>query len=171
MVIKAIIEKRVFTQIVTEKNIQEQEIEWLTDEYDDTIDINQIIQDNMNNQIKEVIETEVVELEYETEYKNNGSLPKGMIQVLQQGQDGKQELIIKKQYEGDELVLDEQIGRRIVTPSIDRIVEVGTSSYYNKYTIKTNICQVKKRKNRKIYRKSLSAFCREADDHVQNAVP
>lgn len=59
-----------------------------------------------------------------------------MVQVLQQGQDGKQELIIKKQYEGEKLISDEQIGRKIVTPSINRIVEVGTSSYYDKYTIK-----------------------------------
>ena len=133
---KIIIEKKIAKEVVTEQSINSQEIQWLTDEYIGVVDINEIIQSNINNQIKEVIETQVVELEYETEYIDNSSLPKGMVQVLQQGQDGKQELIIRKQYEGEILISDEQIGRKIVTPPIDRVVEVGTSSYYDRYTIK-----------------------------------
>ena len=136
IVFKTIIDKKLKTEIVTELSINSQEIQWLTDEYNGIVDINEIIQGNINSQVKEVIETQVVELEYETEYIDNSSLPKGMVQVLQQGQDGKQELIIRKQYEGELLISDEQIGRKIVTPSIDRIVEVGTSSYYDKHTIK-----------------------------------
>lgn len=126
------VSKDVVTQITTEPK----EIEWLNEEYEGNININDIIKENLNNEIKEVIETKVVELEYETQYQNNSSLPKGKVQVLQQGQDGKQELIIKKQYLGDELISDEQIGRRIVTSSVDRIVEVGTSSHYDNHKIK-----------------------------------
>ena len=131
-IIKYKVSKDVVTQITTEP----EEIEWLNEEYEGIININDIIKENVNNEIKEVIETQVVELEYETQYQNNSSLPKGKVQVLQQGQDGKQELIIKKQYVGDELISDEQIGRRIVTASVDRIVEVGTSSHYDSHKIK-----------------------------------
>lgn len=136
IVFKNLIDKKLSQEIITEQKIEPEEIEWLTEEYEGIVDINKIIQNNIDNQIKEIIETQVVELEYETEYKDNNSLPKGMIQVLQQGQDGKQELIIRKRYEGEELVSDEQVGRKIVTPSIDRIVEVGTAKYYNKHKIK-----------------------------------
>lgn len=131
-IIKYKVSKDVVTQITTEPK----EIEWLNEEYEGIININDIIKENVNSEIKEVIETQVVELEYETQYRNNSILPKGKIQVLQQGQDGKQELIIKKQYIGDELISDEQIGRRIVTASVDRIVEVGTSSHYDSHKIK-----------------------------------
>lgn len=131
-----IIKYRVSKDVVTQITTEPEEIEWLNEEYEGIININDIIKENVNNEIKEVIETQVVELEYETQYQNNSSLPKGKVQVLQQGQDGKQELIIKKQYVGDELISDEQIGRRIVTASVDRIVEVGTSSYYDSHKIK-----------------------------------
>ena len=93
-----IIKYRVSKDVVTQITTEPKEIEWLNEEYEGIININDIIKENVNNQIKEVIETQVVELEYETQYQNNPSLPKGKVQVLQQGQDGKQELIIKKQY-------------------------------------------------------------------------
>ena len=127
---------RISKEVVTQEAMNTEEIEWMDDEYEGMIDIQDIIQNNISNQVKEVIETEVVELEYETQFRNNSSLPKGKVQVLQQGQDGKQELIIKKQYKGEELILDEQIGRKVVTAAIDRIVEVGTSSYYDSHKIK-----------------------------------
>lgn len=131
-----IIKHKVSKEIITQDFTDSEEIVWLDEEYENVIDINEIIQKNVDNEVKEIIETQVVELEYETHYQNNSSLPKGKVQVLQQGQDGKQELIIKKQYVGEELIFDEQIGRRIVTATIDRIVEVGTSSYYDTYKIK-----------------------------------
>lgn len=131
-----IIKYKVSKEVVTKKNVKAQEIEWFQEEYTGVIDINDIIQNNVENEIKEIVETKVVELEYETEYQNNPNLPKGKVQVLQQGQDGKQELIIKKQYKGEELISDEQIGRRIVTATVERIVEVGTSSHYDSYKIK-----------------------------------
>lgn len=132
--VKMKIAKEVVTLTTTPKS--KQEIEWFDNEPENYIDLNNIIEKNLENEVKEIIETEVVELEYETEYRNNNELPKGMVQVLQQGQDGKQELIIKKQYKGEKLILDEQIGRKIISASIDRIVEVGTSGYYNSHKIK-----------------------------------
>lgn len=129
-----IIKNKISKDVVTVSAPITEEIEWFEEE--SSVDISNIIEKNIGNEIKEIIETQVVELEYETQYKNNSSLPKGLVQVLQQGQDGKQELIIKKQYSGNELVSDKQIGRKITKAPIDRIVEVGTSSYYNSYKIK-----------------------------------
>lgn len=131
-----IVKYKVAKEVVTGDTTEPQEIEWMDEQYTGVIDINDIIQNNVDNELKEIIETKVVELEYETQYQNNPSLPKGKVQVLQQGQDGKQELIIKKQYIGEELVSDEQIGRRVVAATINRIVEVGTSNYYDSYKIK-----------------------------------
>ena len=129
--------KNVVTVYAEEKPKQNQEIEWFEgNEENSRIDINDIIKENLDGQDKEKIETEVVALEYETEYQDNSKLPKGMVKVLQQGQDGEQQLIIKKKYSGDELVSDEQIGRKIVTPCVNKIVEVGTASGYSNYKIK-----------------------------------
>lgn len=135
------ISKKVSKDIVTVayEDEQVQELEWTAEDentVENIVDINNIIEKNLSNQIKEVLETKTVELEYETQYKNNRNLPKGLIQVLQQGQDGVQELTIKKQYEGDKKISDEQIGSIIKKAPIDRIVEVGTSNSYNNYKIK-----------------------------------
>lgn len=116
--------------------LKDNEIEWFESNDDTQNDIYDIINENVNKTEKEEIQTKTVELEYETEYTNNEELPKGMVKVLQQGEDGKQELIIRKKYNGEELVSDEQIGRKITSPCINKIVEVGTASYYDKHTIK-----------------------------------
>ncbi len=131
------ISKKVVTTTQNSNMIADKEIEWFTEDSNgNAIDIKEIIDKNIEETKKEELETKVVELEYETEYKNNSNLPKGMVKVLQQGQDGQQELIIRKQYIGEKLVSDEQIGRKITKSCINKIVQVGTASYYNKHTIK-----------------------------------
>ena len=138
IIIKNKITKEVATVPIDSNSLAtDNQIEWFTNEENNTIDIDDIIAKNLNESGKEKIETEVVELEYETEYQNNDKLPKGMVKVLQQGQDGKQELIIKKEYKGDEEISNEQIGRKILTPCVNKIVEVGTAAYYDKRKIKS----------------------------------
>lgn len=138
VIIKNKITKEVATVPIDSNSLAtDNQIEWFTNEENNTIDIDNIIAKNLNESGKEEIETEVVELEYETEYQNNDKLPKGMVKVLQQGQDGKQELIIKKEYKGDEEISNEQIGRKILTPCVNKIVEVGTAAYYDKRKIKS----------------------------------
>lgn len=130
------ISKKVVT-IANENILEDKEIEWFTENNSENIvDINEIINENVGETKREELETELVELEYETEYQNDSTLPKGMVKVLQQGQDGQQELIIKKQYVGEELVSDEQVGRKITKACINKIVKVGTASYYDQHTIK-----------------------------------
>ena len=138
VIIKNKITKEVATVPIDSNSLAtDNQIEWFKNEENNTIDIDNIIAKNLNESGKEEIETEVVELEYETEYQNNDKLPKGMVKVLQQGQDGKQELIIKKEYKGDEEISNEQIGRKILTPCVNKIVEVGTAAYYDKRKIKS----------------------------------
>ena len=137
IIIKNKITKEVATVPIDSNSLTtDNQIEWFTNEENNTINIDNIIEKNLNESGKEELETEVVELEYETEYQNNDKLPKGMVKVLQQGQDGKQELIIRKEYQGEEEISNEQIGRKILTPCVNKIVEVGTASYYDKRKIK-----------------------------------
>ena len=122
----------VYEDIDSEKS----EIEWFKQDEDNEVDIDNIINQNLTEKEKEEVETQKETWEYQTQYQNNNKLPKGMVKVLQQGQDGEQEIIIRKKYIGEKLVSDEQIGRKITTPSIDKIVEVGTGTGYDNYTIK-----------------------------------
>ena len=144
IVSKKIIKMKLSQEIITEEFAKAQEIEWMYEEYEGTINIEDIIQKNVQDEIKTVIETEIVELEYQTEYQNTGNLPVGTIKVLNEGKDGKQELIIKKQYKGEELIVDEQIGRIVVTPAINKVVQIGKGSFYDVMNNSENITQCSK---------------------------
>ena len=100
------------------------------------VDINEIIEYNTDESVKEEIITEEEVLEYITTYKNNESLPKGIMQVVQEGRNGKQEITIKKIYNDEELISEEQVGAKIVKSSVNKIVEVGTANYTSNYKIK-----------------------------------
>lgn len=63
------------------------------------IDIENILKENTASKIEEEMVIEEIDLEYTTEYRNNSELPKGTIQVLQEGRDGKQNAVIIKKYE------------------------------------------------------------------------
>ena len=94
-----------------------------------SINMQEIIQQNTNATKKEEIVKEEVDLEYLTTYIENPSLPKGMLQVLQEGTVGKQEIITKKTYEGEKLVKEEQTGSQIVKAATNKIVSIGTGNY------------------------------------------
>ena len=88
--------------------------------------INEIINNNTAEPIREEIVSEEVDLEYTTIYQNSNSIPKGKVQVSQEGRDGKQIVITKKKYQGNELVGEEQTGRTIKVAAVDKIVQIGT---------------------------------------------
>ena len=131
LIFKEEINGRLSKEIISKQQDISQEIEWMYEEYEGIIDIQDIIKQNMSTQIKQVIDVQTVELEYQTEYQPTKSLKDGEIRVLQEGKDGMQELIIRKEYEGEVLIVDEQIGRRIVQPAINKIVQIGTGSIYD----------------------------------------
>ena len=100
------------------------------------VSINEIIEKNAKNILKEEIIKEEIDLEYTTKYVDNPDLPKGMLQVLQEGINGTQEIYIKKTYEGEELVKEEQTGSKFIKYPVNKIVEVGTGSYTSNYKAK-----------------------------------
>lgn len=84
---------------------------------------------------KEEIAVEEQDLEYTTIYKKNNDLPKGMIQVIQEGRDGREQIITKKYYEGGTLV-NETIDSNILIASVDKIVEIGNAGFSSNYKVK-----------------------------------
>lgn len=102
---------------------------------EEKIDFENTIEQNRNKQ-EEQIEIEEVDLEYTTTYQNSAELPKDTLQVLQEGKIGKQQQITKKIYENGELVVEEPVGTKVTTSSIDRIVVVGTANYTSNYKVK-----------------------------------
>ena len=71
-----------------------------------------------------------------TKYKTNNELPKGTIQVIQEGREGLQKISIKKVYENGEVISEEQIDAKVTKASVDKIVEIGGSNYTSNYTVK-----------------------------------
>ena len=67
------------------------------------IDIDEIIKTNTENNSSEEYVTEEIDLEYITKYEASFELPKGVIQVIQEGREGKQEVVTKNIYENGQL--------------------------------------------------------------------
>ena len=103
-------------------------IEELTLSKAERIDIDSYIENNSKEGVKEEYTVEEVELEFITKYKNNASLPKGTLQVTQEGRKGKQQITTKKTYENDQLIGEEQVSVKITKAAVNKIVEVGTGS-------------------------------------------
>lgn len=99
-------------------------------------DIKDIIIKNINNVKREEILKKEIDLEYTTKYNNNSNLPSGVMQVVQAGEDGKQQKITKKIYEGEELVKEEVVRNIVTKSSVDKVVEIGTGGYAKKYNVK-----------------------------------
>ena len=100
------------------------------------INIEDILEKNKAKLRKEEIKKDVVDLEYTTKYIENSELPKGTLQVIQEGTDGKEEIYRKSTYIGEDLVKEEDIKSKVVKPANNKIVEIGTANYTNKSKIK-----------------------------------
>ena len=103
-------------------------VEELTLSKAERIDIDSYIENNSKEGVKEECTVEEVELEFITKYKNNASLPKGTLQVTQEGRKGKQQITTKKTYENDQLIGEEQVSAKITKAAVNKIVEVGTGN-------------------------------------------
>ncbi len=100
------------------------------------IEIEKIIEQNNPEGKREEYSIEETTLEYITKYQNNISLPKGQMQVIQEGREGKQEITIKRTYQEEELVDEEQIASKVTKASVNKIVEIGTGNYTSNYKVK-----------------------------------
>ena len=102
----------------------------------EALNLEEFISQNTNDKQREEYEVTEETLEYITKYRTNTSLPKGMIQVVQEGRQGVQEVTIKKIYKGEELISEEQVRQKIITASINKIVEIGGGAETSNYTVK-----------------------------------
>ena len=93
------------------------------------IDIEKVIAENEKEIQRETIERQEADVEFSTQYRENNSLAKGKMQTIQEGQDGKQNAIIRNVYKNGELISSNQISSEITKASIDKIVEIGTAAY------------------------------------------
>lgn len=100
------------------------------------IDIEKIIEQNAKEGKKEEYIVEESVLEYITKYRNNANLPKGQMQVVQEGREGKQQITTKKTYQNNELIAEEQVSSKITKASVNKIVEIGTANYSSNYKVK-----------------------------------
>lgn len=100
------------------------------------LDIKEIIANNSQNIKKEEILTKEEDLEYTTKYIENPELPRGMIQVMQEGIDGKKEIYTKKVYEGEKLIAEESIGSKVTKAQVNKMVAIGTAPYRSNYKVK-----------------------------------
>ena len=100
------------------------------------VDLDNILYSNAKDKPREEYSVQEIELEYITKYQTNTSLPKGMLQVIQEGREGKQEITIKKTYKNGELITEEQIGSKVTKGAVNKIVEVGGANYRSNYKVK-----------------------------------
>lgn len=100
------------------------------------VNLDEIISQNTNDGQREEYEVKEEVLEYITKYRTNNDIPKGMIQVVQEGREGTQEVTVKKTYKDQELVNEEQVSQKITKASINKIVEIGGGSGTSSYKVK-----------------------------------
>ena len=100
------------------------------------VDLEEIISQNTNNGQREEYEVREEVLEYITKYRTNPNIPKGVVQVVQEGREGTQELTVKKTYQDETLVSEEQVNQKITKASINKIVEIGGGTGTSNYKVK-----------------------------------
>ena len=113
-------------------NIQELSIE----RNKNILDVKNILNENTKNVETKTLMVDEMDLDYKTVYKENSQLPSGAIQTLQDGVDGKQQVIIVKTYSGTEYIGEERITSQVTKGSVDKIVEIGTGKEEYTYTPK-----------------------------------
>ena len=121
------------SDVVAKQSLMNVEVPITKQDASKGVNLEKIINENEKDIQKETIEKQEADVEYSTQYRENNSLAKGKIQTIQEGQDGKQNAIIKNIYKNDELISSSQISSEITKASIDKIVEVGTAAYSNNY--------------------------------------
>lgn len=126
------------------------------------LDIKEIIATNRQSIKKEEIITKQEDLEYNTKYIENPELPKGMLQVMQEGIDGQQEVYAKKIYEGEKLTSEEQMGSKVTKSSVNKMVAIGTAPYSSNYKVKVG--------DNMYVTSSLLAIRIEANDKAQKLI-
>ena len=89
------------------------------------VDIDGIINENSKPGYREEITKEEQELEYLRTYNVNPDIPKGISYVVKEGRKGKQEITIKRTFQDDQLISEEQIDAVMTKATLNKVVEIG----------------------------------------------
>ena len=98
------------------------------------VDVESLIENKQKQNVEQII-TEELELEYTTVYKNNKDLPKGTMQVVQEGRTGLQQVTKKRTIDENQQIHEEEISSIVIKSAVNKIVEIGTSNSKATYKI------------------------------------
>ena len=103
------------------------------EETNSKLNIMNIISNNISEYTTKEILTKEIQVEYETEYIDNNSMPKGEEKVIQAGKFGQVDQTVIKTYENNELISESVISEILKAEPTKQIVERGTSEFlFNK---------------------------------------
>ena len=97
------------------------------EENNSKLNIMNIISNNISEYTTKEILTKEVQVEYETEYIDNNSMPKGEEKIIQVGLFGEVDQTIIKTYENNELISESVISEILKAEPTKQIIERGTS--------------------------------------------
>ncbi len=113
--------------------VAESDIEIVQRSDDKEIDLHSIISQNEQEVLIEQIIRQEMNIDFNTQYRENSSLQSGQMQTIQEGKDGKQDAITRCAFKNGELISTSLISSVVTESSIDKIVEIGTSSVASTY--------------------------------------
>ena len=115
---------------VSSNNVENEKLDSSEEEVNysnvNTINIDEIINQNSSQSTSEGLRQEDVVLEYLTEYVQTDELAKGESYVVQEGAKGTQRITYKKVYENGKLTGEEQVSAVVVKPAFNKIIKIGT---------------------------------------------
>lgn len=99
------------------------------------LNIQSIISENADmDRVKEQV-TEERDIEFETKYNNNPTLPKNEEIITQEGSLGKENVTAVKTYEGGNVVEEIILSKEKLVEPISKLVDVGTSEFLAKHKV------------------------------------
>ena len=117
---------------VSSNNVENEKLDSSEEEVNysnvNTINIDEIINQNSSQSTSEGLRQEDVVLEYLTEYVQTDELAKGESYVVQEGAKGTQRITYKKVYENGKLTGEEQVSAVVVKPAFNKIIKIGTGT-------------------------------------------
>ena len=125
------------TSAFTESYAKEENIEGAS-EYElnrHRLNMQSIISENSGmDRVKEQV-TEERNVDFETTYQNNGSLPKGEEVVLQEGVLGKDNVTVVKTYENGNFVEEVILAKERLVEPTSKVIDLGTSEFLAKHKV------------------------------------
>lgn len=155
------------------------------------LNIQNIISENADmDRVKEQV-TEERDIEFETEYNNNPSLPKSEEVVTQEGSLGKENVTAVKTYENGHFVEEIILSKEKLVEPVSKLIDIGTSEFLAKHKVHigdvmylvdtaklketaddsaTDVAEVKKNLDVKLLELPNEEWCKVSFDNVEGYV-